>query len=128
MALSVEDQLTIQQLYARYNQSIDAGRADEWAACFTPEGVFSSATGTFTGTAALAEFATNFAKRLKARHWTNNLVLDATDGGAKASCYLLLMRIEEGKPASVLANGIYDDRLVKAGDSWKFASRTMNGD
>ena len=48
MGLSVEDQLAIQQLYARYNHAIDFGRADEWAACFTSDGVFnSSAAGEF---------------------------------------------------------------------------------
>lgn len=55
--LSIEDQLAIQQLYARYNHAIDAGKGDAWAACFTAEGTFDSATGSFAGTEQLAAFA-----------------------------------------------------------------------
>ena len=72
MPIAVEDQLAIQQLYARYNHAIDSGNGAGWAATFAADGVFTSASGTFTGTQQLAEFATGFGSRLKARHWTGN--------------------------------------------------------
>lgn len=129
MPLTVEDQLDIQQLYARYNHAIDSGQADQWAACFTSDGIFSSgASGEFTGTEALAAFAKGFAERLKARHWTNNLVLDAAGDGAKGSCYLMLYRLGGETPASIMISGIYDDELVRTGDGWKFARRTVRPD
>jgi hypothetical protein len=127
--LTTEDQLAIQQLYARYNHAIDAGKGDAWAACFTPEGTFSSATGNFAGKEQLSGFATTFAQRLKARHWTNNLVIDGTDSGAAGSCYLMLLRLGDGeKPTSILTTAIYRDTLVKSGAEWKFAARNVTGD
>ena len=129
--LSVEDQLAIQQLYARYNHAIDSGEGDSWAACFTPDGVFSSGSGTFAGTTALGEFATAFSARLKARHWTNNLVLDGVgEGAAAGTCYLALFRLTPGEkpPATILTTAIYRDELAKAGGEWRFTKRTVTGD
>ncbi|MGE5596733.1 MAG: nuclear transport factor 2 family protein [Hyphomicrobiales bacterium] len=129
MALSVEDQLEIQQLYARYNHYIDSGRAEEWADCFTADGRFSSASGDFTGREALAGFAKGYAERLKGRHWTNNLVLEATEKGARGSCYLILFALTgQQPPAAPLVTGIYEDELVRDGGSWKFTRRTVHGD
>jgi hypothetical protein len=128
MPLTVEDQLDIQQLYARYNHAIDAGQADQWAGCFTADGVFSSgASGEYTGTDALAAFAKGLAERLKARHWTNNLVLEAAGDGAKGSCYLMLYRLG-GESLAIMISGIYDDDLVRTGSGWKFARRTVRSD
>jgi uncharacterized protein (TIGR02246 family) len=77
-ALATEDMLAIQQLYARYNHAIDSGEAAGWAACFTADGTFTSgASGSYAGTEQLAAFAQGFASRMKARHWTNNLLLEA---------------------------------------------------
>lgn len=128
--LSIEDQLAIQQLYARYNHAIDSGNAAGWAACFTPDGVFDSgAAGNFKGTEALTAFATGFAQRLKARHWTNNLVVDGDGSGAKGSCYLMLLRLgDKEHPTSILTTGIYRDALVRGTDGWKFAARTVTAD
>ena len=129
-SLSSEDQLAIQQLYARYNHAIDSGQGETWAATFTPEGVFSSANGTFSGSDQLAGFASGFAKQLKARHWTNNLVVDATEGGAKGTCYLILLRLTPGErpPAGIIATATYNDELTRVGDEWRFAKRTVTTD
>lgn len=130
MGLSTEDQLAIQQLYARYNHAIDAGKGDDWAACFTSDAVFSSGSGTFTGTAALAEFATGFGSRMKARHWTNNLIVSGEGDSAAGSCYLVLYRLTPGEkpPASILATAIYNDELAKGGGVWRFTKRVATGD
>ena len=130
MGLSVEDQLDIQQLYARYNHAIDAGKGDSWAACFTSDGTFKSGPIDLAGSAKLSEFATAFPTRIKARHWTNNLVIEPAEGGAKGSCYLLLLRLTPGEqpPAGMVTTAIYNDTLAKVGGEWKFTSRTVAGD
>ena len=129
MALSVEDQLAIQQLYARYNHAIDSGRAAEWAACFTPDGVFDSGpAGVFTGTEGLAGFVTGFSAQLKARHWINNLILEGDGSTASGTCYLDLLALQAGKPASTMITGIYTDKLKKVGADWKFTSRAVKAD
>jgi ketosteroid isomerase-like protein len=129
LTLATDDTLAIQQLYARYNHAIDSGNADGWAACFTPDGTFASASGNFAGTQQLADFATAFAARMKARHWINNLVIDGNGSEATGSCYLMLLRLgAEGQPASILTTAIYRDTIVKQGGGWKFASRAVTGD
>ena len=125
--LSTDDMLAITQLYARYNHAIDSGNGAGWAATFTPDGTFSSASGTFAGTDQLSAFATGFAQRIKARHWTNNLVIDPAENGATGSCYLILYALQEGKP-NIFTTGIYKDQLVKTDGGWKFASRTVDRD
>ncbi len=131
MALSVEDQLAIQHLYAKYNHAIDSGNGAGWAATFAADGVFSSATGTFTGTEQLQGFGDGFAKRLKARHWVNNLVLDGDGAKATGSCYLVLYRLTPGEQpaANILTTAIYNDELAKGPDgAWRFTKRTVAGD
>ena len=130
MALSVEDQLDIQQLYARYNHAIDFGDAAGWAACFTPDGVFESGPGApKIGSEALTGFATAFAARMqgKARHWNTNIVLEDTASGARGKCYLMLLSMAE-KPATAAVTAVYHDELVKTADGWKFSSRKVQGD
>jgi len=130
VTLSTEDQLDIQQLYARYNHAIDAGNGDAWGACFTPDGTFTSGSGNFAGTEALAGFAKGFGERMKARHWTNNLVVESQGEDAKGTCYLLLFKLTPGEkpPAALLTSAIYNDVLTKAGGEWKFASRAVTPD
>jgi hypothetical protein len=128
MGLNTEDRLAIQELYARYNHAIDFGHADDWAACFTPEGTFSSPGAPESkGTAALAAFASGFAATMKARHWTNNLVLTPNGNGVSGTCYLVLLNLA-AKPASIMISGIYQDELVRSGGEWKFASRKVSVD
>lgn len=131
MALSVEDQLAIQQLYAKYNHAIDSGKGDEWAATFTADGVFNSGSGTFTGTEQLAGFGGGLAKRMKARHWTNNLIIEGDGAKATGTCYLALYRLTPGEqpPAGILITGIYNDELSRGADgAWRFTSRAVTGD
>ena len=130
MTLAVEDNLAIQQLYARYNHTIDAGDGAGWAACFTPDGVFSSASGTFTGSEALTTFGDAFAKRIKGRHWTNNLLIDGQGDAATGSCYLMLLRLSPGEqpPAAILSTAIYRDELIRVAGGWRFARRVVAND
>lgn len=128
MGLSTEDRLDITQLYASYNFSLDFGDSEAWANTFTADGTFSSATGTFNGPEQLKAFADGFASRMKARHWTNNLVIESAGEGATGKCYLVLYRLGgEGGPA-ILTSGIYNDELVKTGEGWRFKSRNVTGD
>lgn len=127
MALSSEDRLEIQELYARYNHAIDSGNGDAWAATFTPDGTFKSGPADFAGTDALAKFGASLVERMKPRHWTNNLVIDEAPDGAKGSCYLLLYNLGGEKPA-IATSGIYRDELKKTADGWRFTARTVHPD
>lgn len=123
--LAVQDQLEIQQLYARYNHALDFGNAAGWAGLFTADGTFNSGQGAFTGTEQLTAFATGFSSRMKARHWTNNLVVDGDGNAATGTCYLLLYNVADPAKPAILANAIYRDKLAKTGDGWRFTERVV---
>ncbi len=130
VALSTEDQLAIQQLYAKYNHAIDSGDGAGWVRCFSPDAVFTSPAGTFRGSAELEGFAAWYSPLMKGRHWTNNLVLEGDDKMAEGSCYLILFRLTPGEtpPAGIYATGIYQDTLRKDGAGWAFTSRNATFD
>src|SRR6187401_1303144 len=44
-ALSTQDYIDIQQLYARYYTAIDSGKGEAWADTFVPDGVFNELKG-----------------------------------------------------------------------------------
>lgn len=132
MPLPPEDMFAIQELYARYNNAVDSGAADAWAATFTADATFNPGPGvSFKGTADLRAFAARLAERFDGRHWNNNLVVEAAPGGATGSCYLLLVRPgRDGGLAQVTASGFYRDELAKGPDGWRFKSRhaTIEGE
>lgn len=128
MALSADDILAIQQLYARYNHAIDFADPEGWANCFTPDGVFASPTqGETVGRDALRSFAAAFVQRMKARHWTNNLVVEGDGATARGSCYLALLVLGEGGPR-IAATGVYRDELVRTLEGWRFRRRDVTLD
>lgn len=128
MTLPVENILAIQQLYASYNHAIDFGDAEGWADCFTADATFDAQpVGPLKGRDALVGFARNYSQNVRGRHWTNNLVLEETPGGARGTCYLILFRLGEGGAAPWIT-GIYRDELTREADGWRFTSRTMTSD
>ena len=127
--LRPEDDLAIRRVYAEYNHAIRLGDGAAWAACFTPDGVFSNRAETVAGRAALAAYADEFSKPRNARYWIDNLVLDATDAGATGTCYLLLLHVGEGGgPPRISLTGLYTDTLVKTSEGWRFATRHIARD
>jgi hypothetical protein len=123
--LSPQDHAEIQQLYAKYNHAIDSGNSEEWAATFTPDGVFNNR---FTGRDALIGFVNNWkVNGTSRRHWNSNLIVTATAQGAKGSVYLMLLDVSI-KPAGVLSTGVYSDELVKTAEGWRFKTRAVKID
>jgi uncharacterized protein (TIGR02246 family) len=127
MPLSVADRLDILDLAARYNHAIDSGDAETWAATFTPDGVFETARGATTGTAALAEFAATFAERMPGtRHWNSNHVVEGDGDEATHRCYLQLVRT--GEQPGIISTARYEDHLRRVDGAWRFTHRTVVAD
>ena len=127
--LTAQDYIDIQQLYARYAQALDTGQGERFAATFTPDGEFTSgrpagrATEVRTplkGTDALKQMASTGG----GRHFTANLVITPTAGGASGSCYLLLFNARS-VPATITETAIYQDTLVKTSAGWRFSKRVV---
>jgi hypothetical protein len=124
-SLTTQDYIDIAQLYARYNDSIDYGKAEAWAATFTPDGVFANANGHD----ALVKFAQQFYEKNGGlrRHWNTNLQITPAPEGASGSAYLMLLDVST-RPSTVATTGKYEDTLVKTPQGWRFKKRVTRID
>ena len=123
--LSPQDFMEIQQLYARYNQTIDAGDHKGWAETFTDDG----ALGTTKGHEALMKTSANWRDNRNGshmRHWNNNLMIKSvTAEGVRASVYLVVM---DHTTLQQFQTGVYDDLIVKTPKGWLFKQRNLKSD
>jgi hypothetical protein len=124
-ALTAQDLVDIQQLYAKYNWTLDAGDAEGYASTFTPDGVFNNNVGHD----AIVKFAETFHGGMGARvrHWNTNLMIVPTPEGAHGQVYLVLVDFST-KPATIATSASYSDDLVKTAQSWRFKKRATKGD
>lgn len=125
-ALSTQDYIDIQQLYARYAHALDAYEREgaAWAETFTPDGVFSKNT---VGYAALVAFAKNWHDNRGGpflQHWNTQLVINPSATGARGSAYMMLVD-RRTQPPSIMSVYEYDDELVRTPAGWRFKSRSF---
>ena len=124
-SFTAQDFVDIQQLYARYNWSLDAGDAEAYASTFTPDGTFN----TNVGHDAIVKFANTFHSGLGAhvKHWNTNLMITPTAEGATGQVYLVLVDFAT-KPPTIATSASYSDELVKTAQGWRFKKRQTKGD
>jgi hypothetical protein len=125
-SLTADDYIEIQQLYAQYNNAIDSGDAEGYAATFIPEGVFN----TFNGHDALVGFIHRWRDNMTGanlRHWNSNLLINATPEGASGSVYLLLVDVSV-RPPVIATAAKYEDQLVKTPQGWRFKKRVTKAE
>lgn len=123
-SLTGQDYLDIQQLYARYYHTIDAGDSEGWANTFTSDGVFNTNT---RGHDALVESNKRGGTSRPLRHWHSNLTIVPTAEGADGSTYVMQIDITT-KPPSISTYSRYDDKLVKTAQGWRFKVRQRSSD
>src|SRR5215217_2388646 len=122
--MTAQDLVDIQQLYAKYNWSLDSGDSEGYASTFTPDGVFNNNAGHD----AIVKFADTFHAGLGAhvRHWNTNLLIQPSAAGATGQVYLVLVDFGT-KPASIVTSASYSDELVKTPQGWRFKKRATKG-
>jgi hypothetical protein len=133
--VAAQDYVEILNLYARYNLCSDAGDAEGYADCFSSSGLLELVTHRITvaGRENFMEFKRrDIAGRphIYRRHWNGSIYLEKVDERTvKGRCYLLAFNGTPGGLPAIADCGIYQDRIVKEGDKWKFANRqlTMDG-
>jgi bifunctional aromatase (cyclase/dehydratase) len=124
--LTAMDYIEIQQLYARYNNAIDAGDGEAYAATFTPDGVFNNNTGR----EGLLKFVEQYKGQMNGlvnRHWNTNLTITPSPEGASGTVYLMLVDVS-ARPPVIRTAARYEDSLVKTAQGWRFKKRTTRGD
>jgi len=120
--LTTQDYIDIEQNYARYYQTMDAGDLERWADTFTDDGNFNGAAGR----AGLIESRRQIDPS-KARHFVSNLVIAPTAEGAKGSVYVFVVDRQE-VPLKIRSYSRYDDTLVKTSKGWRFKVRMRSSD
>ena len=120
--LTTQDYIDIEQNYAKYYHSIDAGDPEGWADTFTDDGNFN---GTI-GRAALME-SRRRAGPAKTRHVVSNLVITPTAEGANGSIYVFIVDPQE-VPVKINSYSRYDDTLVKTSKGWRFKTKMRSSD
>ena len=122
-ALTANDFVEIQQLYAKYAIAIDAGDAEGYASAFIPEGVFN----TNVGHDALVKFATTFHAGVGShlRHWSSNLFIQPTATVAHGQVSLMIVDFAT-TPATIVRVGTCTDELVLTAQGWRFRKRTLS--
>ncbi|MBZ6083148.1 nuclear transport factor 2 family protein [Streptomyces olivaceus] len=127
----------IHHLYALQSHLIDGGRAAEWAATFTADGTFDSPTypEPVAGTAALTAFAERFAAGCVAdcvvrRHVISNVAVTGADGegAVRVAAYLQIVATPPGGSPGTERFTTLTDRVVRDGDGWRIAARTVRRD
>ena len=120
--LTTQDYIDIEQNYAKYYHTIDAGDPEGWADTFTDDGNFN---GTI-GRAALME-SRRRAGPSKTRHVVTNLVITPTAEGANGSLYVFIVDPQE-VPVTINSYSRYDDTLVKTSKGWRFKTKMRSSD
>ena len=129
MALTVEDQLAIQKLYADYCFAIDDGDGPGFAGCFTADGSLDAGYGDPTvGTEALVAFCEATAQLVPGiRHVVTNVTVSGDADTATGRAYISVYRVGTAGHENILT-GRYVDTLREADGAWRFVARVMTQD
>lgn len=114
----------VRDLYARYSWAYDQGRADEYAALFTEDGVFEVVGGPeVQGREALAGMVTAAAARpARTLHMVSNVLVTVTGDSAIGRAYVQLLALADGA-LRVVTVGTYDDTFVGTPTGWQLSRR-----
>ena len=132
-AASLADWFDVHNLFVRYTTSLDACDVESVVDCFTEDGWLDSPVlGRFEGHAGIRDFALRTVKVRderggQFRHVVSNLRVETDGDRAAARCYLLDFLTVNGA-SQLLSPGEYVCDLVRAGGTWRFASRTVHMD
>lgn len=128
------DHIEIQELYALYGHTMDAGDFEGWAGLFAPDGAWERVTEpggevvfSVKGREALVEFAReDYAGRGAGmgRHWMGNIVLQGEAPKATGRTYGFLIQSIDGEIKWIAHGNFYDD-LVKLDEGWRFQRRAI---
>jgi uncharacterized protein (TIGR02246 family) len=130
MALTTDDVVAIQQLYARYNHAVDAGDGKAFAAAFVDEGLLNSGLDPVQGRPALAAFATQVPTMVPGiRHVATNIAVDGSGDDAAVSAYLhVYAKPDPAGPVVLASTGVYRDQVRRENGEWLFVERVFTAD
>jgi len=121
------EKLAIQELCARYCQTIDAQDSEGWARCFTPDGAFEFDGHVVRGYDALRQYADAHTQSLRGRHMTLNHLYEVQGEEATGRATTVVSIATPGG-YKIMGQGAYEDDLIKLNGEWKIRHRRVNND
>jgi hypothetical protein len=125
----MDDLAAIERLINVYNVVTDHGRWKELADCFTPEGVFYGAYGSWHMSRQWEAFGARSEKRTAemgpTRHFVTNILTEVDGDRATSNSFVLVTRTTPDNRCIVSLTGEYEDELVKRDGQWLFTSRRV---
>lgn len=132
MPTTLEDKFAIEELIARYNQSLDGGDYPTWVACWADDAILDGIGKLLTGKAQIQAFADQYERSTRSKlhglkHYTVNILSKIEGDAATSSSYLQLVNTTD-KGVKVIFTGRYEDDLKRVNGQWQFARRTLHQD
>lgn len=133
MKLTGDEYAEVMNLYAFYNLASDGGSPEDYASCFTQDGVLKFNGAVFQqGRDALVAFKradqAGRGGRYR-RHWNGSIHLEKIDANTiRGRCYLQAFNGDPGGEPTLADTAVYSDLVVKSNGTWKFAERELSFD
>lgn len=132
MNSNLEDKFAIEELIARYNQSLDRGDYATWVACWSDDAVLDGIGKLLTGKAQIQAFADQYEGSTRSKinglkHYTVNILSEIEGDRATSSSYLQLVNTTN-KGVKIIFTGRYEDDLKRVNGQWQFAKRKLHQD
>ena len=128
MSAVLEAKDAIRELMAAYAQALDACRFADVAACFAPDGEWTTDYGAARGPAEIEAFIRGIVpvkgEGPQRKHYITNIIV-AVDGdtASAVSDYLIVRESENG--LIPVMGGTYRDKFVKTPAGWRFARKEL---
>jgi uncharacterized protein (TIGR02246 family) len=128
MSAVLEAKDAIRELMAAYAQALDACRFADVAACFAPDGEWTTDYGTARGPAEIEAFIRGIVpvkgEGPQRKHYITNIIV-AVDGdtASAVSDYLIVRESEDG--LIPVMGGTYRDKFVKTPAGWRFSRKEL---
>ena len=124
---AIADWIAIRRVTGEYVCAVDERDPEALAATFTPDGVIEVVgMRSHSGREEVAKVALR--DRGTALHMTTDPIIDVDGNRATQVCRLLIARASNDveTPVTFYEAGVYHDELVREGEGWLFARRTVN--
>jgi len=128
MSAVLEAKDAIRELMATYAQALDACRFADVAACFAPDGEWTTDYGAARGPAEIEGFIRGIVpvkgEGPQRKHYITNIIIKVDGETASAVSDYLIVREAEAGLIPVMG-GTYRDRFVKTPAGWRFSRKEL---
>ena len=128
MSAVLEAKDAIRELMAMYAQALDACRFADVAACFAPDGEWTTDYGAARGPAEIEAFIRGIVpvkgEGPQRKHYITNIIVKVDGDTASAVSDYLIVR-EAGPGLIPVMGGTYRDKFVKTPAGWRFSRKEL---